>query len=332
MIASVEFRRFKALRNAGVRLTPFNLVLGPNGSGKTSLIEAMMHLRTLSQLEPIDPTTARVTENGPSMVFHFTPPHDGIQARLACVDSNRCDAIHVSPPDAAGWTELKSALTGIRRYSFDTESMAAPVLLETSPELATNGSNLAAVLAHWRETSRAAYDSFAAEALRLFPEYSHFELESRPGNRVALAFTLIGEVGVVGGEDLSEGTLHTLAVLALASTPSPPSLVCVEDLDDGVHPRMLRELRDAMYRLAYPESAGLVRPAAQVICTTHSPYLLDQFREHPEDVVLTHKHGREAHFERLSDRADLAQLLEEGSLGDIWYSGILGGVPEEKHD
>jgi hypothetical protein len=33
---------------------------------------------------------------------------------------------------------------------------------------------------------------------------------------------------------------------------------------------------------------------------------------------------------RLADRADLADFLTEGaSLGDLWYSGILGGVPEE---
>ena len=27
---------------------------------------------------------------------------------------------------------------------------------------------------------------------------------------------------------------------------------------------------------------------------------------------------------------DLKELLSEGSLGDMWFSGILGGVPEER--
>ena len=45
--------------------------------------------------------------------------------------------------------------------------------------------------------------------------------------------------------------------------------------------------------------------------------------------MISHKQGRAAHFERLSDRPDLADLLQEGSLGDMWFSGILGGVPEE---
>jgi hypothetical protein len=71
------------------------------------------------------------------------------------------------------------------------------------------------------------------------------------------------------------------------------------------------------------------RAPVQVITTTHSPYFLDQFREHPEEVVLASKHGSEATFERLSDRTDILDLMKETHLGDLWYSGILGGVPGE---
>lgn len=325
MIASVGFRRFKALRNAGVRLEPFNLVLGPNGSGKTSLIEALLHLRTLSTLAPIDPLTAKVTENGPSMVFHFRPPHESIEVRLACVDSNSCDALHVMPAEAPGWPALRGEIATIRSYAFDPEAMAEPAPRSAGAELAADGANLAAVLAEWSVSAPAAFATFTADALRLFPEFTRLALESHPADRVGLAFTLIGEVGVVRGEDLSQGMLHTLAVLALAAMPSPPAVIGIEEVDRGVHPRMLREVRDALYRLTYPDQGG--RRASQVIATTHSPYLLDLFRDHPEEVVISQKIGREAHFERLSDRADLAQLLEEGSLGDIWFSGILGGVP-----
>ena len=114
-----------------------------------------------------------------------------------------------------------------------------------------------------------------------------------------------------------------------AFDPALPSVLCIEEIDRGVHPRMLREVRDALYRLSHPRSFGLERAPVQVIATTHSPYLLDLFREHPEEIVIAQKHGQASRFERLSDRADLAELLQEGSLGDIWYSGILGGVPDE---
>ena len=46
--------------------------------------------------------------------------------------------------------------------------------------------------------------------------------------------------------------------------------------------------------------------------------------------MIAQKEGPEARFERLVDRPDFQELLKEGPLGDLWFSGILGGVPEEK--
>jgi len=118
--------------------------------------------------------------------------------------------------------------------------------------------------------------------------------------------------------------------LALAYDPDPPPIVMVEELDRGIHPRLLRDVRDALYRLSYPAERGLAtRAPVQVIVTTHSPYLLDLFRDHPEEVIIADKRGAAATFSRLADRDDLTELLAEGALGDMWFAGVLGGVPDE---
>jgi predicted ATPase len=328
VIDSIAFRNFKALRDARVDLGPFNLVLGPNGSGKTSLIESLLHLRTLSKLAPVNAPETWASQDSPAMSFRFTAPYQDIRVHLGCVDDVVCDALRVDPIDAEGWSRLRVELMRIRYHVFDHRLMALPVPRRESVELDVDGGNLAAVLLTLQEQSPTIFAALATEVVRLFPEFSRMEVQLRPDDRVALAFSLAGGAGIVDGGDLSQGMLYILGLLTLAFLPEPPSVLCIEEVDRGIHPRMLREVRDILYRLSFPESAGLSKKPVQVIATTHSPYLLDLFRDHPEEIILTQKHGTAAHFERLSQRTDIGALLAEGALGDLWFSGILGGIPE----
>jgi predicted ATPase len=106
-----------------------------------------------------------------------------------------------------------------------------------------------------------------------------------------------------------------------------PAVLCIEEIDRGLHPRVLREARDALYRLSHPVDGS---PVCQVLATTHSPYLLDLVRDQPEEVIIAEKSGARASFRRLSEIPDLKDLLSEASLGDLWFTGVLGGVPDEE--
>jgi predicted ATPase len=328
VISAVEFRRFKALRHARVALQPFNLVIGPNGSGKTSLIEAIQRLRVLAALPVADDAAPPSRVGGPEIDFSFDTPDNGILVRLSCVAETTCDLLRVFPSGAPGWAALRERLRGMRGYMLDHAVIGRSAPIVETAVVRSDGSNLAAVLLGWRERAPAVFAEFSAEVLRILPEFSAVELREDAG-RVELALRLEGE-GILPVHELSQGTLYLVALLALAFDPNPPAVMCLEEVDRGMHPRTLREVRDALYRLSYPAAFGMKRGPVQIIATTHSPYLIDLFRDHPEEVVIAQKQGRAAHFERLSDRADLPELLANGSLGDMWYSGILGGVPEER--
>lgn len=336
MIAAVQFRNFKALRSTAVKLAPFNLVLGPNGSGKTSLIQALLRLRTLATL-PVSQTheVKGQRSDGPQIVFQFVPPYEAIRVTLGCdADELVCNQLMVDrPPGPTGealWAGLQPRIQSLRAYLFDHYAMALPAKPSDGAELTSNGGNLAAVLAAWKTRHPTAFTAVEAELVRLMPEFSGLELTVGGAGTVELGARLkVNGHDLIAADNLSQGTLYLLAILVLAFSPSPPAVVCLEEADRGMHPRTLREVRDALYRLSYPRETGMERPPTQVVATTHSPYLLDQFKEHPEEVVLASKHGRAATFERLSDRADLLEMMKEAHLGDLWYSGILGGVPGE---
>lgn len=331
MIASVAFRNFKALRAARLDLGPFNLLIGPNGSGKTSLIQAVLQLRSLAKLPLAEETLKKANQQGPEIVFRFMPPFEAVEARLGCSSETVCDLLQVKSKDPASWAALKTALARMRSFVLDHVALAAPSRLSDSPALLGTGANLAAVLAWRRQHAPEEFARCETEVRRIFPEFSSFVFPSAADGRVEFALALADGSGRVTAGNLSQGTLYLLAILALAFEPQPPSVLCIEEIDRGIHPRLLREARDALYRLSYPAATGgSPRTPVQVIATTQSPYFLDLFRDHPDEIVITQKRGTEAHFERLADRTDLPELLREGSLGDMWFSGILGGVPEEK--
>lgn len=333
MIAAVHFENFKALRSARVQLAPFNLVIGPNGSGKTSLIQALLRLRSLAALPATHTHELKHPITGGARIeFSFQPPFDAFRVTAACArDELVCDTLIVAhPPGSDGeraWEALRARLRTMRGFLFDHYAMAVPAKPAECHELASNASNLATVLADWRQNFPERLERLEAEFRRIVPEFSGLEFHRRDEESVELMARVNGDR--VPADSLSQGTLYLLAILALAFSPEPPAVVCLEEADRGIHPRMLREVRDALYRLSYPQEFGDKRAPVQVITTTHSPYLLDLFREHPEEVILANKHGREARFEKLSERADLRELLGESSLGDLWYSGILGGTPDE---
>jgi predicted ATPase len=217
--------------------------------------------------------------------------------------------------------------TKLRVFALDARELAKQSQLEPKAELGQYGSFFPVVLDRLRDENPEAFEGLRNEFSRWLPEFDAILFETlEPGKRSIALRTRIGHHRIPATE-LSQGTLLALAILTLAYLPEPPPLVGFEEPDRGLHPRLLRDVRDALYRLAYPESFGETRAPVQVIATTHNPYFLDLFKDHPEEIVIAEKTDTEARFVRLVDLPNMEEILEGANLGEVWYSGILGGVP-----
>jgi len=219
------------------------------------------------------------------------------------------------------------ALARARFFSLDAIAIAAPVNLVPHMELAHHGANLAGVLDGLRDKNPERFEALNNQLGRWIPEFDRILFETTYNSQRGIVLRTREGQHAIKANDLSHGTLIALALLTIAYLPEPPSIICLEEPDRGLHPRLLRDVRDALYRLAYPKDSGENREPVQVIATTHNPYLLDLFREHPDEIVIAEKQGLESKFSRLSDRTDLEEILGDAPLSEVWYSGVLGGVP-----
>ncbi len=341
MIESIEFTNFKALRKTTLPLAPFTLLLGPNGSGKSSVLQAIEGVATVAGLQ--------VNIKHPDEVALGTMVSVTAEDRNAAVEIKirlRLDGRlviatfqwpHAQQPTAKLQTEDGTALKSTesrplfhwlgRMHTFALDYRAIEQSAQVnSGSLKKNGSGLAAVLDDLKDNHPERWNSFLAEMRHWLPEYDNLLFDKpQPGNKGIVLRTKKGGHRIPA-RDLSQGTLLALAFLTLAYLPDPPSVVGLEEIDRGLHPRLLRHLQDALYRLSYPESCGETRPPVQVIATTYSPYLLDMYREHPEEVVLAKKEGLEVEMKRLSDIEHYQDILGNSPLSEVWYSGVLGGV------
>jgi predicted ATPase len=332
MFESIQFRNLKALRDTTLPLGRFTLLVGPNGSGKSTALQAFEMLRnpgnyrfaTLASAGSSSNTLVEVRLRWASPLGLATECTwgPGGYSGLVWLDSDG----RRQPNDS----EFSRKLARVRVYSLDPAQLAAAVMLQPSMDLAKNGSNLAGILDQLRDKAPERFKALNEELGRLLPEFDHI-LFDVPEN-MKRSFALRAREGhhVIEAPEVSHGSLLVLALLTLAHLPEPPPLIGLEEPDRGIHPRLLRDVRDALYRLCYPENYGEKRGPVQVVAATQSPYFLDLFKDHPEEVVIAEKKGLEARFERLDGRPDIKEILAEAPLGEVWYSGILGGVPANR--
>lgn len=340
MIERIEFKNFRALRDTALPLGRFTLIVGPNGSGKSTALAGLTlvgpnpvviafgalaqaswkHVASLGMV-PISTVTIRVV---------WGPPHSGWISGVKWVPGTgeRRGLVHdhvgTRPPTEPPLTQV---LESARVYSFNATELAKPVQVQPRPALGPEGQDLAGVLNWLLDAEPERYENLNKELNRWLPEFDRIVFDWVGGQSKSLVLRTRDGGHKIPADGLSSGTLYALALLTLAYLPEPPRVIGLEEPDHGMHPRLLRDVRDAIYRLCYPDQFGESREPVQVVATTHSPYFLDLFKDHPEDIVIANKVGHEAKFERLVDRPDMHEILADAPLGDVWYSGVLGGVP-----
>ncbi len=99
---------------------------------------------------------------------------------------------------------------------------------------------------------------------------------------------------------LSEGTRRVTALFALLVHDPPPSLLCVEEIENGLDPWTVIKVLNALRSAA---AAGV-----QIIVTTHSPWLMDHVDM--SDIISVSRVDGETLYGRFKDAEEMKQFGE----------------------
>ena len=116
---------------------------------------------------------------------------------------------------------------------------------------------------------------------------------------------------------VSDGTIKMFAYLLLLYDPTPHPLLCVEEPENQLYPKLLWELAEEFR--AYANRGG------QVFVSTHSPDFLNATRL--EEVFWLEKENGFSQVRRARDDAQLAAYMNEGDqMGYLWEHGFFPGA------
>jgi predicted ATPase len=149
-----------------------------------------------------------------------------------------------------------------------------------TPVLSHDGSDLAAALQTILEIGDG--NQLAAEIERAFSGASLL-IEHQQG-RFAVALRMPGLMRALDANELSDGTLRYLCLLAALLSPRPPALLALNEPETSLHPDLLDGLAQMIVRASRD---------SQLWITTHSPRLAELIERHSRvpNIKLELVHG-----------------------------------------
>ncbi len=325
--------------NPPLPFAPLTLLVGPNASGKSNVLDALRFLQGdalgFPQAEVLNghwegqrliwpPIRGGIVEAPHVGTVRFTVKSswklsDGpatYQISVSTDDSGlpfkRDEITKTAPPDHAG--ELRRALRGI--VFLDIQPSRMRDYQPLSPVLGTSGENISPVLIRLPNDTRGDIVDWLSELCG--PQIEDIEFV---GTGLKEFMMMLVERGGrrISARSVSDGTLRFLGHLVALLTAPAGTLLVVEEPDIGLHPSRIRLLAELLENVTRDRNI-------QVIATTHSATLLAHLS--PEALANVVAFGRDAdtgdthcrrlgdlpHFETLRDSKDMEHLISTGWL------------------
>lgn len=233
---------------------------------------------------------------------------DSVSKRLAKQEislkrPNQLALSTVTNPALVTLYNLREYMESWRFYSsfkIRNEKIRQPVPIAQEPILDEDAGNLSSVLFYLYSEHGSQFDELQSCLRLVVPGFKRLSVKARALGHVIAFWQEEGLNMELSMADLSDGILRLICWLVLCIHPNPPALICIDEPDQGVHPRTLPVLADYFAKAA---------ERTQIIISTHSSYFLTRFPL--KNIAVMRKEEGAAVFYKPADSDYLQQSLAE---------------------
>lgn len=183
--------------------------------------------------------------------------------------------------------------------------------------LSISGDNLQLVANSLYESRPDIFDTIIDKMKMRVPGIGNIEPEPTRDGRLLLKFQDGSFKDPFIDKYVSDGTIKLFAYLVMLHDPSPHPLLCIEEPENQLYPKLLWELAEEFRDYAYR--------GGQVFVSTHSPDFLNAAKL--DEVFWLVKQGGYSVIRRARDDEQLSAYMSQGDqMGYLWTEGFFEGV------
>jgi predicted ATPase len=336
MLTKLEIHNYKSIYDATIELSPFTLLIGANGTGKSNLVSLLEELSQGAKENVINTFRGRtdvyvyknlkkhlrfLSEDQYMTITHSSGREFELENGSLYAKSRLEGSAAIDFPLSMEFP-LDFSIKNSRVFRLVPSQVGGSEKIVVHPIVQEDGYGVVQVLDSLKTGDREDLFLKIEDQLgKYIPEIEKISfIPEQDAKKLQVREKYIPKPVPV--EILSEGTKLVLTILTILYQEHPPSLVCIEDIDRGLHPRLFQQIVELCNDLSRKLNI-------QIIATTHNPYILDEFVGNESAVVIVEKKEGCTTFTTLAER--LAQVQDNGEempLGAVWYSGLVGGVPK----
>jgi energy-coupling factor transporter ATP-binding protein EcfA2 len=204
-------------------------------------------------------------------------------------------------------------MDGVFRLMLNAEAMRMPAPAGLPTVLMSNGSNLPWVVHRLEEENPDRLENWTAHVRTALPDLRSIRTIEREENKSRYLQLNYSSGLEAPSWVLSDGTLRLLALTLLAYMQVRPSIILVEEPENGIHPRAIETVMQSLSSVY----------DSQVFCASHSALVLGLVEKTENLLCFGKNKNGSADVIRGDDHPQLRKWLSGLRMADLFASGIL---------